>query len=69
MLGSQTQTLTREKEETKNEEPLDDNKIYELPETPKIELGECLANVLVTEGEEILEDDFLRAKELEDKNI
>ena len=69
MLGSQTQTLTREKEETKNEELLDDNKIYELPETPKIELGECLANVLVTEGEEILEDDFLRAKELEDKNI
>ena len=59
MLVSQTQTLTREKEETKNEEPLDDNKIYELPEIPKTELGDCLANVLETEGEKILEDDFL----------
>ena len=58
------QTLAREKEETKNEEPLDNNKIYELPEVPKIELGERLANVLGKEGEEILEDDFLRVKEL-----
>ena len=58
------QTLTRKKEETKNEEPLDNNKIYELPEVPKIELGARLANVLGKEGEEILEDDFLRVKEL-----
>ena len=58
------QTLTREKEETKNEEPLDNNKIYELPEVPKIEIGDRLANVLGKEGEEILEDDFLRVKEL-----
>ena len=58
------QTLTREKEETKNEEPLDNNKIHELPEVPKIELGDRLANMLGKEGEEILEDDFLRVKEL-----
>ena len=68
-FGSQTQTLTREKEETKNKVPLDDNKIDELPEIPKIELGDRLANVLEMEGGEILEDDFLKAKELEDKNI
>ena len=52
------QILTREKEETKNEEPLDNNKIYELLEVPKIELGDRLANVLGKEGEEILEDEL-----------
>ena len=60
MFGSQTQILTRKKEETKNEEPLNDNKIYQLPEMPKIELGDRLANVLGTEGEEILEDIFFK---------
>ena len=35
LFGSQTQTLIKEKEETKNEEPFDDNKIYELPEMQK----------------------------------
>ena len=69
LFGSQTQTLTREKEETKNKEPLNNNKIYELPEMPKTELGDRLANLLGTEGEKILEDDFLWVKELEDKNI
>lgn len=69
MFSSLTQTLTREKEKTKNEKVLDDNKIYELPEIPKIELYDRLANVLRTEGEETLEDNILQAKELEDKNI
>ena len=69
LFSSQTQILTREEEETKNEKPLDDNKIYELPETPKIELADRLANVLGAEGEEILENNFLRDTELEDKNI
>ena len=59
MFSSQTQALTREKEETKNEESLNDNKIYELPEMPKTELGDRLANLLGTEGEKVLEDDFL----------
>ena len=31
LFGSQTQTLTREKEEIKNEVPLDDNKISKMP--------------------------------------
>ena len=69
LFSSQTQALTREKEETKNEESLNDNKIYELPEMPKTELGDRLANLLGTEGEKILEDDFLWVKELKDKNI
>ena len=56
------QILTREKEETKNEEPLDNNKIYELLEVPKIELGDRLANVLGKEGEEILEDELKNSR-------
>ena len=56
------QILTREKEETKNEKPLDNNKIYELLEVPKIELGDRLANVLGKEGEEILEDELKNSR-------
>ena len=71
MLSSQT--LTREREETKNEEPLNNNKIYKVPEVPKLELDDRLVNVQreqrETEGEQILEDDFLRVKELEEKSI
>ena len=40
-----------------------------MPEIPKLEFGDRLVKVLGTEGEEILEDSFLPAKELEDKNI
>ena len=40
-----------------------------MPEIPKLEFGDRLVKVLGTEGEEILEDNFLPAKELEDKNI
>ena len=69
MVRSQTQTLTQKKDKTKNKEEVGANKIYKLPEIPKLELGDRLANVLGTEGEEILEDDFLQAKELEGKNI
>ena len=40
-----SQTLTREREETKNEEPLNNNKIYKVPEVPKLELDDRLVNV------------------------
>ena len=53
------QTPTQEKEKTNDEKELDANKIYELPEIPKLELGDRLANVLGTEGEQILDDNFL----------
>ena len=69
MFGSQLQILTREKEKTKDDKVSDANKIYKLPKIPKLKLGDRLANILGTEGEEILEDNFLQAKELEDKNI
>ena len=69
LFGSQIQTPTQEKENINDEKELDANKIYELPEIPKLELGDRLANVLGTEGEQILDDNFLQAKELEDKNI
>ena len=69
MFGSQTQTLTSEKEKTKDGKESDTNKIYELPEILKLEFGDRLVKVLGTEGEEILEDNFLPGKELEDKNI
>ena len=69
MFGSQIQILTREKEKTKDDKVSDANKIYKLPKIPKLKLGDRIANILGTEGEEILEDNFLQAKELEDKNI
>ena len=68
-FGSKTQTLTLEKEKTKDEKESDCNKIYELPEISRLELGDCLTNIPGTEGEEILEDNFLQAKGLENKNI
>ena len=69
MFGSQIQILTREKEKAKDEKVSDANKIYELLKIPKLKLGDRLANALGTEGEKILEDNLLQAKELEDKNI
>ena len=55
LYGSQTQTLTREKEEIKNAEQKElDDKIYELPnDLPKLELGDDLANILGPEAEDI----------------
>ena len=40
-----------------------------MPEIPKLVFGDRLVKVLGTDGEEILQDNFLPAKELEDKNI
>ena len=65
--------LNKSKDRKNNISPLPTtppaNTIYELPEIPKLELGDCLAIVLGIEGEEILEDKFFQAKELKDKNI
>ena len=65
LLGSQTQTLTRGKEETKDKvlEQLDE-KMYKLPDPPKFELGDGLANVLSAEAECILGDSFINSKDL-----
>ena len=69
LYGSQTQTLTREKEEIKNAVQKDlDDKIYELPnDPPKLELGDGQANILGPEAEDILDEGFINKKELEDE--
>ena len=69
LYGSQKQTLAREKEEIKNavQKELDD-KIYEMPvDPPKLELGDGLGNILRPEAEDILDEEFLNKKELEDE--
>ena len=38
----------------------------ELPDPSKLELGDGLANVLGPEAEDILEDNFINSKKLED---
>ena len=67
LFGSQTETLTSEKEETKDKglEEIDE-KNFELRDPPELELGDGLANVLGAEAEDILEDKFINSKKLED---
>ena len=59
IFGSQTQTLTREKEREKVvQESVQqelDNAIYKLPDPPKLELGNGLLNSLGIEADNILE--------------
>ena len=67
LFGSPTQTLTRGQGETKDKvlEQLDE-KIYKLPDPPKFELGDGLANLLSAEAEYILGDSFINSKRLEE---
>ena len=55
LYGSQTQLLTREKEEIKYAVQKElGNKIYELPDDPpELELGDGLANILEPEAKDI----------------
>ena len=61
LFGSETQTLTREKkEETKDKVVKEiDDKIYEIPDLPKLELRDALANLLGPEAEDILKEEFV----------
>ena len=43
--------------------------LLELPDPPKIELGDTLAQVLGLEAEDILEDKYLNSKELKNKTL
>ena len=63
--------MTKEKKEEGKEKIIDeiDDKIYEIPDLPKLELGDQLLNTLGAEAEDILEEDFISLKELEDKTI
>ena len=64
LFGSQTQTLTREKEEIKDEVQKElDDKIYELPDDlPKLEHRDGLASILAPETEDILDENFVNKK-------
>ena len=69
MFRSQTQTLTREKEKVAKDNvqrELDDT-IHELPDPPKLELGDCLFNTLGVEANDILNQKFVNKKQQEDE--
>ena len=68
-FGSQTQTLTREKEKEKVaqdsvQKELDDT-IYELPDPARLELGDGLLNSLGVEADDILEEKYVNKKQEE----
>ena len=69
-IVGQKQTLTREKEWEKVaqgsvQQELDDA-IYELPDPPKLELGNGLLNLLDVEANDILEQKFFNKRKQED---
>ena len=63
--------MAKEKKEEEREKIIDkiDDKIYEIPDLPKLELGDQLLNTLGAEAEDILKEDFVSSNELEDKTI
>ena len=69
--GSQTQTLTREREETKNSEQKElDDKIYELPiDFLRLELEVVLAYLLEPEAKDIFDEKRVNKKEIEDESV
>ena len=46
-----------------------DGKIYEIPDLPKPELGDGLANILGAEAEDIFKENFVNSKKLEDEAL
>lgn len=67
LFRSQTQTLTREKEEIKDSVQKElDNKTDELTDPPKLEPGNTLINLLGAEADDFLENKFVNKKEQED---
>ena len=69
-IFGQKQILTREKEWEKVvqgsvRQELDDA-IYELLDPPKLELGDCLLNLLDVKASDILEQKFVSKKQQED---
>ena len=66
IFGSQTQNVTREKDQEKVvhgsvQQELDDA-IYELPDPPKLELGDDLLNSFGVEADDILEQKYVYKK-------
>ena len=46
-----------------------DHKIYEIPDLPELELVDSLANILGAEAEDILKENFVNSKKLEDEAL
>ena len=69
LLGSQTMTAVEKPKEKGEEKIIDkfDTTIYEMPDPPKIELGDSLLNTLGTRADDILADDFINNKDIEQK--
>ena len=70
LFGLPTKTLTRDKQKEKvvqdsAQKELDDT-IYELPDPPKLELGDGLLNSLGAEADDISEQKFVNIKQQED---
>ena len=63
--------MTKErKEETKDNILQEfDDKIYEMPDLPKLEIGDGLLSALGTEAKDILQENFVNSKELEEKTL
>ena len=63
--------MTKQKKEEEKEKIIYevDDKIYKVPDSQKLELGDQLLNTLRAEAEDILEWDFVSLKELEDKTM
>ena len=66
-----SQVLTKEKEEEIKDKVLEeiDDKIHEIPDLPKLELGDGLANILGAEAEDILKENFVNSKRLDDEAL
>ena len=61
-------TKEKKKKKNKNIDKIDDN-IYELLDLAKLQLGDGLLSTLGAETEDILDDQFINLKELEEKAI
>ena len=64
-------TMTKTETKPKQEQVLEDidMAVYKITKPPKIEIGDPLLSVLSTDAEEILEDDYINNKILEDKTL
>ena len=69
MFGSHVMTKQKKEEEKGKIIYEVDDKIYKVPDSQKLELGDQLLNTLRAEAEDILEWDFVSLKELEDKTM
>lgn len=68
LFGFQTQTLTREREQTVQKEvqkELEDT-IYEFPDPSRLELGDVVLNSLSVEADDVSDQKFVEKKQEED---